>query len=176
MRFDTPERCLLAQAALFVLESIPPMPDEVYLSSPRTSVGNPHRLVYGLRSGQLVAEGALRHAYRSGSRYYGEARDHKDIPLQFSSPLAAPTAWVSIPAELWIAENISIEMSQLKVEDDVAKKLYNVERPDKDYILFVSEAGFIPKIDFSASVETLFLFNHVRIHTDGLFRLFPQQL
>jgi hypothetical protein len=149
-QYEIPERCLLAQAAIYVVRSDVPIPDEIYLASPAQSVGWSDELIWALRAGRLHARGNLFNAM-----YIKEECRWEQCFLEEED--------AEIDSAFWSRDQIDLKMSSLRVNRDAVEAKYEVAR----------FAASFENDDESGPAETCYIFSDITIATKDLFEHSP---
>src|SRR5262249_16521705 len=152
IKYRIPERCLLAQAAIYVMCGRLPIPDEIFLAAPTAHVVSADELIRALRAGALTAQGNLYDAFETFEGWRAES----GWPLEDDLPIAR---------ELWSSQNCSDLGKSSLFPSDVAIWC----RYDKSYEgrKFLSDEVF----DKTAG----FLFCEITVPTSELFFRFPAE-
>jgi hypothetical protein len=153
IKYPIPERCLLAQAAIYVMYGRLPIPDEIFLAAPTAPVVSADELIRALRAGALTAQGNLYDAFRGGSYESFEGwRKVSHWPLEEDLPIAR---------DLWSSQNCSdLSESSLFASDAAIWCRYKGRKFLSDEV-FDKTAGF--------------LFCEITISTSDLFSRFPAE-
>jgi hypothetical protein len=155
--YPVPERCLLAQAATYVMCGRFPISDEIYLAVPTADVISADDLIRALRAGVLTAEGELWDGFRQKGDPSESIRDFWD-DCPFAPPLRKG---VPIKRELWSREQTDLNQSSLVASYFVVKSHYQDEFRNET---FLSD---------ERPVNGRFLFAEITIFTSDLFSKFP---
>jgi hypothetical protein len=150
IKYEIPERCLLAQAAINVIRGDDPIPDEIYLASPAQSVGWSDELIWALRAGRLHARGNLFNAM-----YIKEECRWAQCFLEEED--------AEINSAFWSRDQIDLQKSSLRVNRDAVEAKYKV----------APFAASFENDDESGPAETCYIFSDITIATKDLFEHFP---
>ena len=159
--FKVPERCLLAQACLFVREGTVPIPNDIYQAAPETLLAASVELVRALRAKSITARAALSEAFRVDDGFLSI----RDWQTYNPWPLLEE---VEIDEILWQIENIDFPNSRLVADGIMVTTLYKVKSPDQHepLVTFWDELK-------TKKIETAFLFTSITLSTEQLFSVFP---
>ena len=163
VQFETPERCLLAQAAIYISDDKLPIPDAIYLSAPDNLLACPKDLIRALRAEKIVASGNLHEAFRTTI-----------ILLTSMTSIESGLQWpiienVGISAELWSEDQIDIAHSRLFGKNDAISKIYRVPPLDPNFI----QDHDLAEGQKPDAIETGFTFTNITVSTADLFRISP---
>jgi hypothetical protein len=153
IKYEIPERCLLAQAAIYVARGDVPIPDEIYLASPAQSVGWSDQLIWALRAGRLHARGNL---FRG--LYFERNGSLRLLSLEIEDAAIRP--------EFWSRELIDLPISSMRADVDTV----------------CSNCGVSGEFEFGLTQEeedddpdVCFVFSQITVATKNLFELFQTQ-
>jgi hypothetical protein len=153
IKYEIPERCLLAQAAIYVARGDVPIPDEIYLASPAQSVGWSDQLIWALRAGRLHARGNL---FRG--LYFERNGSLRLLSLEIEDAAIRP--------EFWSRELIDLPISSIRADVNTVCSNYGVSG-DFEFGLTEEEEDEDP--------DVCFVFSQITVATKDLFELFPTQ-
>jgi hypothetical protein len=149
IKYEIPERCLFAQAAIYVVRGDVPIPDEIYLASPAQSVGWSDELIWALRAGRLHARGNLFNAIyiKEECRWAQSLLEEEDA---------------EIDSAFWSRDQIDLQRSSLRVNRVAVEAKYEVARFVASY----------ENDEESGPAETCYIFFDITIATKDLFEHF----
>ena len=157
---NVPERCLLAQASLYVKSGIIPIRDDIFEAAPEFDFSGSKQLIRALRAGLVAGEGELHEAFREGSWL-----THRDWIRPFSFP---PPDEFEIAQKLWDFANVVFESSELICSEAAIFVSYDLSSTLDFETLVQAKQGRA-----AHSVETGFMFTGITLPTAKLFELFP---
>ena len=153
--FNIPERCLLAQAALYVgVKGTVPIPDDIYIAAPEKFLMGSTDLVRVLRAKSITARASLSEAFRAEEPF----SSIKDWQTSFPWPLIED---VEIDETLWTHEQADFANSRLVANSVWITHLYKVPSPDPDEVLTTWWDELKTK-----KIETAFLFTNITLATE----------
>ena len=149
--FEIPERCLLAQAARYIVGAGDPIPDQIYLSSPALAVDWTDELIWALRSKILSARADLFDAmYDEENGTWEEWRLlEKDV---------------EVDADLWSRDRIDLAKSSLRVRNKAVRAKFGFQPLQTFYHMEATD---------EVGPETGFVLCNVTLPTKELFQNFP---
>jgi hypothetical protein len=161
LSLKVPERCLLAQASLYVESGKIPVPNDIYEAAPEFYFSGSTELIRALRAGLIAGEGELHEAFREKLW-----RTHRDWIRPSSFP---PPDEVEIAAELWDFANVVFESSELICSEPAIFVSYHLNSTLDLKTLVQAKEGRP-----GHSVETGFMFTGITLPTAKLLELFPR--
>jgi hypothetical protein len=160
LSLKVPERCLLAQASLYVKSGKIPVPNDVFEAAPEFDFSGSKELIRALRAGLIAGDGELHEAFREGSWLTDRAWTR---PRSFPPPDE-----VEIAARLWDFAKVVFESSELICSEPAIFVSYDLSST-LDFNTLVQAKEGRP----GHSVETGFMFTGITLPTAKLFELFP---
>ena len=189
LNFDIPDRCLLAQASVYVTSGRVPIPDNIYLAAPGATPEGSIELVRALLTKQIFARGSLGAVYRLPLPYTSTYSYTGDMLPSFGdwmTCLPGPSIRdCQIRPELWSSAQIDFADSKLVGANEQIGELYRMPPVDVDTVrtfhaekmtrtLEENEARTFREELSLTTIETAFIFSSITVATGDLFAVFPR--